>query len=243
MNRKTFLRGVGLGTLGALAGPSVGCATSSSNSAESASLVLPDYDSVSDAAYWRAVRAQFPIAADFHYMNSGGLGAAPTPVLDVFNETMMSHQVHPGTGHELFHDARETVAAYLGAEASEICFTRNATEGNSIIAGGVALEEGDEVIFENHAHPGGAGPWYNQANRRGIVVKLFEPDPESVEGNLARIRALITPRTKVIQISHVTAPTGILKSAAIRMRPADTSGWERRTKRGFFSFVRIATTK
>ena len=76
------------------------------------------------------------------------------------------------------------------------------------------LVEGDEVIFESHAHPGGSGPWYNQANRRGVVVKLFEPDSKSVAANLANIRALITPRTKVIQISHVTAPTGILLPAA-----------------------------
>jgi selenocysteine lyase/cysteine desulfurase len=70
------------------------------------------------------------------------------------------------------------------------------------------------VIFESHAHPGGSFPWFNQQQLNGAVVKHFDPDPASAAGNLDRIRALITPRTKVIQISHVTAPTGVLFPAA-----------------------------
>jgi selenocysteine lyase/cysteine desulfurase len=210
MDRKTFLRGAGLGALGVLSLPRLLAETAPAI----APMALPAYTAAGDTAFWRAVRAQFPIAEDFHYFNSGGLGAAPSPVLKVWHDTTMLNQVHPATGHELFEDARKVVARFMGADASEICFTRNATEGNSIIAGGLVLREGDEVIFDSHAHPGGSGPWYNQHNRRGVVVRLFEPDPESVEGNLQRIRALITPRTKVIQISHMTAPTGILLPAA-----------------------------
>jgi len=212
MNRKTFLRGVGLGTLGALAGPSIGCATT--DNAHGIKVALPDYSASDDATYWKAVRQQYVLEPDLHYMNTGGLGPASRPVLKVFTDVMHHNQTISEHDHQSFGGARETTAKFFGTEASEICFTRNATEGNSIIAGGLKLEEGDEVIFENHAHPGGSGPWYNQSIRRGVVVKLFEPDTESVEGNLARIRELITSRTKVIQISHVTAPTGILLPAA-----------------------------
>src|SRR5204862_8203508 len=96
------------------------------------------------------------------------------------------------------------------AEPDELCFVRNATEANSIIAGGLALAAGDEVIFETHAHPGGSFPWLNQARQRGIVVRLFEPDHDSSRGNVARIRELLSPRTKVIQVSHLTCTTGLL---------------------------------
>jgi selenocysteine lyase/cysteine desulfurase len=102
------------------------------------------------------------------------------------------------------------MARFIGASPEEVCFVRNATEGNSIIAAGLTLAAGDEVIFENHAHPGGSFPWLNQAKQRGVVVKLFEPDPADAEGNLARIRALVTPRTKVIQVSHITCTTGLV---------------------------------
>jgi len=210
IDRKTFIRGLGLGAVGAMVGPGAGCASPTA----SATHRLPVYSAATDGPFWRAVRAQYPIDPEFHYMNTGGLGAAANPVLKVFHDTTMELQVKPATGHDYFHGARLVVAKFFAAEESEVCFTRNATEGNSIIAGGLDLAAGDEVIFENHAHPGGSGPWYNQHNRRGVVVKLFEPDPTSVEGNLARIQALITPRTKVIQISHVTAPTGIVLPAA-----------------------------
>src|SRR5690606_28201158 len=72
------------------------------------------------------------------------------------------------------------------------------------------LREGDEVILESHAHPGGSFPWLNQEKLRGVCVKVFEPDAFSAAGNLARIESLVTTRTRVVQVSHVTAPTGIV---------------------------------
>lgn len=212
MNRKTFIRGLGLGAIGAMSG--VGLRGKSGATCATAASALPAYGAVSDADFWRAVRAQHPLDPALHYMNTGGLGPASSPVLKVFFDTVNAHQFKSDTGHDTFHHYRDVVAEFFGADSSEICFTRNATEGNSIIAGGLVLNEGDEVIFEDHAHPGGSGPWYNQRTRRGVISKLFTPDSESVEENLKRIRVLITPRTKVIQISHVTAPTGIVLPAA-----------------------------
>ena len=66
------------------------------------------------------------------------------------------------------------------------------------------------MIFESHAHPGGSFPWLLQAQRRGVAVRVFEPDTASAQGNLERIQALVTNRTRVVQVSHVTAPTGIV---------------------------------
>jgi len=212
MNRKTFIRGLGLGAIGAVSG--VGLRGKTGKACAVDIPTLPAYDAVPDRDFWRAVRAQYPLDPELHYMNTGGLGPASKPVLKVFTDTNYAHQFRSDTGHETFHQSREVVAGFFGAETSEICFTRNATEGNSIIAGGLTLNEGDEVIFEDHAHPGGAAPWYNLYMRRGVVSKLFTPASESVEENLKRIRGLITPRTKVIQISHVTAPTGIVMPAA-----------------------------
>jgi selenocysteine lyase/cysteine desulfurase len=60
----------------------------------------------------------------------------------------------------------------------------------------------------------------------GIVVKIFDPDPTNVENNLARIQELMTARTKVIQVSHVTAPTGIrLPVAAIGKLAHEAGIW------------------
>lgn len=209
LNRRSFLRSVGVGTLGALAAPSL-LAAGRRPVVPPAPVKLPAYEAKTETAYWRAIRDLYPLLDTPAYLNTGGLGPASQPVLDTVFSTMTELQKHSETGHDLFEPARETVARFLGAMPSEIGFTRNATEATSIIAAGLALREGDEVIFESHAHPGGSFPWFNQEKNRGIKVRLFESDPASPEANLAHIRALITPRTRVIQVSHITCTTGLV---------------------------------
>lgn len=198
-DRRTFLQGIGgLAGYGLLAGAARG---------ESA---LPALPAAGAPDFWAAVRARFPLLDDPVYLNTGGLGPACQPALDMVFSKMRAMQDHSETGHPELKPAREGMARFLGVKDTEVCFVRNATEGISIIAAGLALKAGDEIIFESHAHPGGAFPWLNQETTRGARVQVFEPDPGSPEGNLARIHALVTPRTKVIQVSHITCTTGLV---------------------------------
>ena len=219
-NRRTFIQGLGTGVVGAWASGSVAAAAPAAAVAAS----WPIFEAAQPAAFWRAVRASYPLLEDPLYLNTGGLGPVAQPVLDQMIATMYKLQQHSETGYDLFEPARVTVAQFIGAQSREISFVRNATEGNCLIAAGLALTAGDEVIFESHAHPGGSFPWYNQAKLRGITVRLFEPDPTSPEANLARIRALITPRTKVIQVSHITCTTGLVMPVAAIARLAQLQG-------------------
>lgn len=204
LDRRTFLQSLGAGALAVLAGGATAAEAPLPDSP------LPTFERVGEAAYWQAVRSKFPLRDDPVYLNTGGLGPAAQSVLDVVDHTMRQLQEHSETGHEHFESARQAMARFLGAQAAEICFVRNATEGNSIVAAGLALRAGDEVIFETHAHPGGSFPWLNQAQQRGVNVRLFEPDHASAEGNLDRIRKLVTPRTRVVQVSHITCTTGLV---------------------------------
>ena len=207
LDRRTFLQGLGAGAAGVLmGGPTARAALAS----QPAVPPLADFAAVSPEVFWRSVRAQFPLLDDPVYLNCGGLGPASQRVLDAVFSTMLKLQEHSETGHALIQPAREIVAPFVGAEPRELCFARNATEGNALIAAGLRLRDGDEVIFESHAHPGGSFPWFNQTKERGVRVKLFEPSPDSAEENLARIRALVTPRTKVIQVSHITCTDGLV---------------------------------
>lgn len=196
--RRRFLKRFGGGTAGAWALAAVPAARR---------WMLPE--GADDDAFWEVVRAQFPVTRERIYFNTGGLGPASYPVLESVEATTRALQRHSETGHAAFDEARRPVAAFFGVQPEEIAFLRNATEGNSTIAHGLALRPGDEVIFETHAHPGGAIPWMSRQKRDGIRVRVFEPDPTGADGNLERIAALVTPRTRVIQVSHVTAPTGI----------------------------------
>ncbi|HMB91890.1 MAG TPA: aminotransferase class V-fold PLP-dependent enzyme [Rhodothermales bacterium] len=200
--RRQFLKKVGRGTAALAAGPLLDGVRPATP--------WPPPTGVDDEDFWKQVRAQFPLTHERTYLNTGGLGPAPYPVLDVVQRTVMELQAICETGHHEIDESRAPVAAFFGVQPSEIAFMRNATEGNATVASGLlTMQAGDEVIFESHAHPGGAIPWMSRQQQQGIKVKIFEPDPTSAEGNLQRIADLITPRTRVIQISHVTAPTGI----------------------------------
>jgi selenocysteine lyase/cysteine desulfurase len=205
INRKTFFRGAALGAAGWMAGEAL-----RGQPATPAPEALPKFDEREPENFWRAVRAQFPLSRELAYFNTGGLGPTVQSALEVAATTTRRLQEKSEHGHALFAGAREVVARFLGAEPAEIAFVRNATEANAIIAAGLALKAGDEVIFESHAHPGGSYPWLHQQKLRGVAVKVFEPDARDAAGNLARIAALFTARTRVVQVSHITAPTGIV---------------------------------
>lgn len=177
-----------------------------------------------DVSTWGRVRAMFPLEAGLHYFNTGGLGPASAPVLEAMRRQAELQAVHGEHYHGVVESVRETVAAHVGAEADELAFVRNASEGNSIIAAGLDLRRGDEVIFDAHAHPGGSFAWLVRQKHEGIRVRIFEPDTRSSEGNLERIFALVNERTRVIQLSHITAPTGILFDVEAVARAARERG-------------------
>lgn len=198
-SRRAFLGTVGRSAMGlGIATPLIG-----------ANPAWPTLPAPDDPAYWRIVREQYPLTHDRTYLNTGGLGPAPFPVIHAVHSTELALQTRSETGHRRIKAVREAVAAFFGADPGEVAFMRNATEGNATVASGLDLQAGDEVIFESHAHPGGSFPWLNRQKQDGVRVRLFEPDTERAEGNIERIAAIITPRTRVIQVSHVTAPTGI----------------------------------
>ena len=169
----------------------------------------PPPASLDDDGFWKLVRAQYPLTHERVYLNTGGLGPAPYPVLDAVQRTMLERQTLSEHGHNRIEQAREPVAAFFGAKPSEIAFTRNATEGNATIASGLDLRPGDEVIFESHAHPGGTMAWMSRQKQQGIKVKIFNPVHVNAEANLQRIDDLITHRTRVVQVSHITATLGL----------------------------------
>ncbi len=158
---------------------------------------------------WKIVRPQYSLDDSRVYLNTGSLGPAPRRVVAAMHETIDQLQRISETGRNHIVEARQPVAEFFGAQGDEIAFTRNATEGNATIAAGLDLRSGDEIIFESHAHAGGAIPWMVQQKCRGAEVRVFEPDPTSGPANVERIAELVTSRTRAIQISHVTAPTGI----------------------------------
>ena len=159
--------------------------------------------------FWCFVKQQFPLVENLIYMNSGGLSPSPYPVIETINAQMLKWESISETGHKLVDDVRKKAAKFFNCGEDEVAFTRNATEGMNIIVRGIPLKKGDEVLMTTHEHPGGAMPWLGLAKDIGIQIKLFEPGITKAD-NLNFIESNITPRTKVLMISHIPCTTGLI---------------------------------
>lgn len=172
-------------------------------------------------AFWRQVRQQFLIPEDIIFMNPGTAGSSPRPVLDAvyagFEDTEQMDDLpsdeYPIWGYKKsWNEFRQPLAEFLGCGIEQLAMLHNTTEGNSAVAAGLRLGRGDEVILSNEEHRSLEQPWLQRAARDGIVVRRFQMPraPQASSEILERIEAAITPRTRLIFVSHVTSPTGVV---------------------------------
>lgn len=155
--------------------------------------------------YWRLVRQNFHINDNLIYLNNGTLGPSPVSVEQSIMQSITN--INSNLRYGVALDVREDLAQLLGADESEISMTHNTTEGINVAVWGLPLSKGDEVIMSRHEHVGNALPWINRAKIDGIKIKAFYP-PNSAAGVLNSIEDLITPRTKVISVPHISCTIG-----------------------------------
>ncbi|HTR98412.1 MAG TPA: aminotransferase class V-fold PLP-dependent enzyme, partial [Bacteroidota bacterium] len=162
--------------------------------------------------FWEFLRGEFPLERERAYLNTGGLGACPRTVIDAVKEKTDELERICETGHaeELWNGIKKDAGALLGCDADELAFTRNTTEGINIVAHGLPLRRGDEVILTTQEHVANAFTWLAMAKRDGIVVKLFVPSTVSDDENIERLTACITKRTRLISVPHALTTTGTL---------------------------------
>lgn len=163
-----------------------------------------------DERFWSFVRNQFPLTHERAYFNTGGLGASPYAVIDAVKAKMDELETISETGHteKLWTDLKTRAGQFLGCDPEELAFMRNATEGINVACNGFPLKEGDEVITSLHEHVANAVPWIALQKRRKIRVRFFEPSTGSAQENLDRIEKLITRRTRLVSVPHITTTTG-----------------------------------
>jgi selenocysteine lyase/cysteine desulfurase len=167
-----------------------------------------------DGALWRLIRSQFILDPNWIYLNFGGLGSSPAPVLNALVEFTQAEERAPSAGHDEtpWQDVKTKLARLLGptCRREDVGLIGGATEGVNVIVNGLALKRGDEVITSTHEHVAVHSALLYRMQRDGIVIRLFEPDIVRAMGNVDRIARLITPRTRLVMFSHVTCTTGQL---------------------------------
>ena len=174
-----------------------------------------------------AVRRDFPIlATTMHgrplvYLDSAASSQKPRVVLDAereFYETTNAN-IHRGVyalsaeATRRYDVAREKLAAYLGAAyAHEVIFTRGTTESINLVAQSWArprLKPGDEILLTEMEHHSNIVPWQLVAEQTGAIVRAA-PITDRGELDLERFASLVTDRTKIVAVAHVSNALGTI---------------------------------
>jgi cysteine desulfurase / selenocysteine lyase len=172
-----------------------------------------------------AIRADFPILGDLvHgkplvYLDNAASAQKPRQVIERLKHAY-EHEyanVHRGLHYlanaatEAFEGARETVRAYLNAESTdEIVFTKGATDAINLVAssfGRMAIGQGDEIVLSIMEHHSNIVPWYFHKERGGAVIK-WAPVDEDGAFQLDAFEALLTERTRIVAITHMSNVLG-----------------------------------
>jgi selenocysteine lyase/cysteine desulfurase len=167
--------------------------------------------------YWRMVKRQFPLRDGLIYLNAANVCPASRAVMDRHLEYLRDFHADPSFQNRdkyepLAERARAKAARLFGAAADEIAFTRNTSEGSNIIVTGVDLKAGDEIVITEQNHPSNNDSWKVRARRLGLVVKAaaVPVPPASRQELLDSIERVMSERTRVVAVTHVTNTAGAL---------------------------------
>jgi cysteine desulfurase/selenocysteine lyase len=184
------------------------------------------HPAVTNGAYDVArIREDFPILAvpvygkPLVYLDNAASAQKPQAVLDRLHHAYTAEyaNVHRGLHYlanvatEAYEGARERVRAFLNASrAEEIVFTRNATEAVNLVAytfGRERIKAGDEIVLSIMEHHSNIVPWHFLRERQGAVIKWAPVDDD---GNflIDEFEKLLTPRTKMVAITHMSNALG-----------------------------------
>ena len=173
------------------------------------------------------IRADFPALSmqvygkPLVYLDNAASAQKPNQVLDRMRDAYETEyaNVHRGLHYlanaatEAYEGARERVRAFVNAPSvDEIIFTKNATEAFNLVAASFGLDhigEGDEIVLSIMEHHSNIVPWHFHRERKGAVIKWA---PVDEDGNflLDEFEKLLTPRTKIISITHMSNALGTI---------------------------------
>ena len=188
----------------------------------------------------QAIRAEFPILSrqvngkPLVYLDSGASAQKPRAVIQAMTRAMEHSyaNVHRGL-HTLANEttdayeaARKSVAGLIGAEPTEIVFTKGGTEAINLVAAGLGrtlLTAGDEVIVTQMEHHANIVPWHFLRERQGVVLR-FVPVLDDGRLDLDAYRAMLGPRTKVVALSHMSNVLGTVNPVAQMAADAHAAG-------------------
>ncbi len=178
-----------------------------------------------------SLKQQFLLDPQVAFLNHGSFGACPRPVFEAYQRWQLELERQPveflgRRFTELMRQAREPLAAYLHTAADNLVYVPNATVGLNIAARSLRLQPGDEVLSTNHEYGALDRTWRFLCDRWGAVYKN-QPIPVPLPTEADFVEALwagVTPRTRVIFLSHLTSPTALIFPVQAVCRRARAEG-------------------
>ena len=218
MERRTFFKGFAAALAVASSLPEIASAVSDYLADLRADLAsAPD-----EGVFWERVQSEFLLEPGLLHFNNGSIGSTPRPIVEAhkayierFEEDAYKHAWSGFSGKPL-GAVSPKAAEFLHAAPDEILLTRNTTEGMNLVATGIRLQAGDEILTTDHEHAGGINCWHHMAQMQDVVVKKIHlPTPATSKAQiLERVEDGITPRTRVCSFSHLTTTTGLMMPMA-----------------------------
>jgi cysteine desulfurase/selenocysteine lyase len=185
-----------------------------------------------------AIRAEFPIFAHrpsgFHYLDSAATGQICRPAAEALiafettSRANVKRSIYPlaEAATEAFDQARQRVAAYLGApDADEVVITSGTTLGINLFAHafGETLGPGDEIVLSELEHHSNIVPWQLLRERTGITLRAL-PVTEEGRLDLDRLEEVVTGRCRLISVTHASNVTGAITDIARLVEAARAVG-------------------
>jgi len=182
--------------------------------------------------FWLQIRKeQFFLPEWRNFLNNGSLGVTPRPVFQAVADYMQlgdsrSLDSYPRWGYETMDPHRQEMANFIGCSKDELALTHSATTAMSIVAAGLDLKAGDEVLTTDQEHPSGRGCWQMKAARAGTELREVKipTSPKNVSEVTDALISAIGPRTRVLSFSSVLTTTGLVLPAKEICRVARAKG-------------------
>lgn len=214
-SRRSFLRAL-LGA--AVAGPAL-ARVEAARAAVPASAARTGFHADDEASVLR-LRDEYLLSPHLTYLNHASIGTVPRTVHEAHTAYLALCETHPSLyvwgapWREVTEETRRAAARLLGAEPDDLALTHNTTEGFNVLAHGLPLGEGDEVLFSSLNHAGASVPWERMAPRRGFSVRRFPfPVERAPELTAQEVVALhleaLSERTRVLVVPHVDNQVGL----------------------------------
>ena len=216
INRRNFLSMVGKGVgLAALSSATVASLLEDLHAATKSVEHLTPAEAAMNEDYWFEIQRSFSITRGITNLNNGGVSPSPRIVTEALCRYIWQQEdVTAYTMWSILEPQSETVrtglADIFGCDREEIAITRNASESLEIILMGMDLKSGDEVLTTTQDYPRMLTTLRQREQREGLVLKMIKVPvaPQNLDEITAQFEKFITPKTRVILISHVINLTG-----------------------------------